>query len=127
MENAPEMIHEIDPKGRFINVNKTELNKLGYSLKEMRQMNLEDIVPPKYRQDVKRYIQWIIHTGSGELETVFLTKSGKEINVEINGTGLYNSKTGACIYTRAFVRDITERKKWKSKSVGQKNWRLWVN
>ena len=111
VENAPEMIHEIDPKGRFINVNKTELNKLGYSLKEMRQMNLEDIVPPKYRQDVKRYIQWIIHTGSGELETVFLTKSGKEINVEINGTGLYNSKTGACIYTRAFVRDITERKK----------------
>ncbi len=111
VENAPEMIHEIDPRGRFISVNKTELNKLGYSLKEMKQMTLEDIVPLKYRQDVKRHIQLIIHTGSGELETVFLTKSGKEINVEINGTGLYNSKTGECIYTRAFVRDITERKR----------------
>ncbi|HHT9127792.1 MAG TPA: two-component system sensor histidine kinase NtrB, partial [Candidatus Wujingus californicus] len=37
-------------------------------------------------------------------------KLGKEINVEINGTALYN-KTGECVCTRAFVRDITERKR----------------
>ncbi|MEK7789731.1 MAG: ATP-binding protein, partial [Planctomycetota bacterium] len=78
---------------------------------EMRQMMLEDIVPNDHREEIKRHFKRIIVTGSSELETVFLTKSGKEINVEINGTALYNNKTGECICTRAFVRDITERKK----------------
>ncbi|MBI2471955.1 MAG: PAS domain S-box protein [Planctomycetes bacterium] len=111
VEDAPEMIHEIDPERKFINVNKTELNKLGYSLEEMRQMTIEDIVPNDYKEEIRRHFKRIIVTGSSELETVFLAKSGKEINVEINGTALYNNKTGECICTRAFVRDITERKK----------------
>jgi len=111
VENAPEMIHEISLEGNFINVNKTELNKLGYSIEEMRRMTLEDIVPNEYREEIKRHIKRIKETGSSELETVFLTKSGKEINVEINGTSLYNTQTGECVCVRAFVRDITERKK----------------
>ncbi len=111
VENAPEMIHEISLEGKFINVNKTELNKLGYSLEEMRQMSLKDIVPGECGEEIKRHIKRIKETGSSELETVFLAKSGKEINVEINGTSLYNTKTGECICVRAFVRDITERKK----------------
>ncbi|KXK29735.1 MAG: two-component sensor kinase [Candidatus Brocadia sinica] len=111
VENAPEMIHEISLEGKFINVNKTELNKLGYSIEEMRQMTLEDIVPGECREEIKRHMKRIKETGSSELETVFLAKSGKEINVEINGTGLYNTKTGESICVRAFVRDITERKK----------------
>ncbi len=114
VENAPEMIHEIRLEGSFINVNKTELNKLGYSLEEMRKMTLEDIVPKECREEIKRHMKRIKETGSSELETVFLTKSGKEINVEINGTGLYNAKTGECICVRAFVRDITERKKMEA-------------
>lgn len=111
VENAPEMIHEISLEGKFINVNKTELNKLGYSIEEMRQMTLEEIVPGECREEIKRHMKMIKETGGSELETVFLTKSGKEINVEINGTSLYNTKTGECICVRAFVRDITERKK----------------
>lgn len=111
VENAPEMIHEVSLKGNFIHVNKTELNKLGYSLQEMRQMTLEDIVPNEYRGEIKRFIERIKETGSSELETMFLTKSGKEINVEMNGTGIYNTKTGECICVRAFVRDVTERKR----------------
>jgi len=105
------MIHEVSLKGNFIHVNKTELNKLGYSLQEMRQMTLEDIVPNEYRGEIKRFIERIKETGSSELETMFLTKSGKEINVEMNGTGIYNTKTGECICVRAFVRDVTERKR----------------
>lgn len=111
VENAPEMIHEVSLKGNFINVNKTELHKLGYSLEEMRRMMLEDIVPNEYREEIKRHIKRIKETGCSELETVFLTKAGKEINVEINGTGLCNAKTGECVCVRAFVRDITERKR----------------
>lgn len=111
VENAPEMIHEVGLKGNFINVNKTELCKLGYSLEEMRRMMLEDVVPKEYREEIKRHIKRIKETGCSELETVFLTKAGKEINVEINGTGLCNVKTGECVCVRAFVRDITERKR----------------
>jgi PAS domain S-box-containing protein len=111
VENAPEMIHEINLDGTFINVNRTELNKLGYSLDEMKQMTLEDIVHGDRREEIKRFMKRIVELGNSELETIFLTKSGKEINVEINGTSLFHNKTGECICTRAFVRDITERKK----------------
>ncbi|MDR4507498.1 MAG: PAS domain S-box protein [Candidatus Brocadiaceae bacterium] len=111
VENAPEMIHEISPEGKFINVNKTELNKLGYSIEEMRKMMLYSIVPGEYRDDIKRHIKQIKEYRSSELETVFSTKSGKEIHVEINGTSLCSNKTGECLRIREFVRDITERKK----------------
>jgi len=111
VENAPEMIHEIHPEGKFVDVNKTELNKLGYSLDEMKQMNLEDIVPVEYRDEIRRHVNLIKETGNSELETVFLSKSGNEINVEIHGTGIYNRKTGECIFIREFVRDISERKR----------------
>ncbi len=111
VENAPEMIHEIHPEGNFTDVNKTELNKLGYAIEEMKQMKLEDIVSAEYRDEIKRHINLIKDTGSSEMETVFLSKSGNEINVEIHGTGFYNRKTGECIFIREFVRDISERKR----------------
>ena len=111
VENAPEMIHEISPERKFMNVNKTELYKLGYTLEEMRRLALEDIVPEHQKEQIKMHVKQIVEMGSSKLETVFLTKSKKEIYVEIEGTGLYNNKTGEYICTRAFVRDITERKK----------------
>ncbi|MCF6147186.1 MAG: PAS domain S-box protein [Candidatus Kuenenia sp.] len=111
VENAPEMIHEIHPEGEFVDVNKTELNKLGYSIEEMKRMKLEDIVPVGSQDEIRRHINLIKDTGSSELETVFLTKSGNEMNVEIHGTGFYNRKTGECMFIREFVRDISERKR----------------
>ena len=110
IENSPEMIHQIDKTGRFVHVNETELEKLGYTLVEMLSMHLWDILPPEKKADVLEYVNRLHTQPRSTIETVFLTRHGTPIDVEIHSTALINSETGDLVYTRAFVRDITERK-----------------
>jgi len=110
IENAPEMIHQIDQNGRFVHVNKTELDKLGYTLDEMLVMYLWDIVPLEKHADARDYVQRLPHQPRSTSEMVFLTRNGTPIDVEIHSTALIDAETGALVYARAFVRDVTERK-----------------
>jgi len=66
-----------------------------------------------YRTDKKKvinHIRKVINKGSDSIETIFLSKQGEVIYVEINANAMY-AVDGNFIATRAFVRDITERKK----------------
>ncbi|RMH06071.1 MAG: PAS domain S-box protein [Nitrospirae bacterium] len=110
IENSPEMIHQIDKSGRFVHVNKTELEKLGYTLEDMLTMHLWDIVAPERQEEVLDYVTRLPHHGHDTIETVFVTRNGARIDVEIHSTTLVDPDTGDLVYTRAFVRDVTERK-----------------
>lgn len=110
IENSPEMIHQVDQAGRFIHANQTELQKLGYTLAEMSAMHLWDIVPAERESDILRYLDRLTVDGRGTMETIFLTKRGKPIDVEIHSTALFDASTGGLLYSRAFIRDITHRK-----------------
>lgn len=110
IENAPEMIHQLDPSGRFVHVNATELQKLGYSLAEMLEMSLWDIVPGEQQEIVKAYVQKLAWGGARSIETVFRTKSQEVMDVEIHSTTLMDPETHSVVYSRGFVRDMTERK-----------------
>lgn len=110
IENSPEMIHQLNKGGQFVHVNKTELDKLGYTLEEMLTMHLWDIVPKGRESDVLTYLERLMVQGRGTMETVFLTKQGKPIDVEIHSTALFDTEGGGLLYSRAFVRDITQRK-----------------
>lgn len=111
IENAPEMIHQLDAQGRFLDVNKTELERLGYSCQEMLKLGLEDIVPREYKKGVKRHLARVVEMGHDRAEAVFLTKFGQWMYVEMDTTGLRDPLSGRFIHARSFVRDITERKK----------------
>ncbi|MGR3294646.1 MAG: PAS domain S-box protein [Candidatus Bathyanammoxibius sp.] len=111
IENAPEMIHKVDSLGRFLTVNKTELERLGYTLGEMRNMSLHDIVPEEFRKDLSGHLKSVIDTGHDLAECVFVTKDGKRMIVEMDSTGVCSPLTGDFIHARSFVRDITDRKK----------------
>ncbi len=110
IENSPEMIHQIDKTGRFVHVNKTELEKLGFTLTEMLSMHLWDILPPERKAEALDYVKRLPNQPRSTIETVFLTRRGTPIDVEIHSTALIDSETGDLVYTRAFVRDVTERK-----------------
>src|SRR3989337_3053477 len=77
----------------------------------MRNKRLEDIVPEELRERVKKHVERVIKEGKGRVELQFITKEGKKIEVEISATALYHPITGQFIKTRAFVRDITDRKR----------------
>ena len=110
IENSPEMIHQIDPHGRFVHVNQTELDKLGYTLDKMLNMSLVDIVPAEKKSDIQQYLRSLEMPDQRTIETVFLTRNGDPIEVEIHSTILTEPQTGSLIYSRGFVRDITDRK-----------------
>jgi PAS domain S-box-containing protein len=115
IENSPEMIHQIDKSGLFVHVNKTELDKLGYTLEEMLRMRLWDIVPRGREPEILAYLERMMAQGRGTIETVFLTKDGRPIDVEIHSTALFDAGGGGLVYSRAFVRDITQRKALEQK------------
>ncbi len=111
IENAPEMIHQLDAKGRFLDVNKTELERLGYTHEEMLKLTLENIVPEEYRKCIKNHLKKVVESGHNRAEAAFLTKSGQLVHVEMDTTGLRDPISGRFLVVRSFVRDITERKK----------------
>lgn len=110
VENAPEMIHQVDGERRFLGVNRTELERLGYTLEEMKQMTLEMIVPPAYRHGVIEHVERVKADGKSQLETVFRTKAGDEFPVDMSATAQLDLE-GRFLQTRAFVRDLSDRRR----------------
>lgn len=77
----------------------------------MMRMRIDDIVPDDFRERMKDHIAQAIEKGISTVEAQFITKNGRRIDVEVTATALYDPISGEFVRTRAFVRDITERKK----------------
>ncbi|MDH4185755.1 MAG: PAS domain S-box protein [Nitrospira sp.] len=111
IEHSPEMIYQLNRSGRFVHVNKTGLDKLKYSLDEMLAMKLWDLVPRGQEPLVLQYLERLVAQGRSSMETVFQAKDGFPIDVEIHGTALIDQERGGLVHSRAFVRDVTERRR----------------
>ncbi|RPH79983.1 MAG: PAS domain S-box protein, partial [Nitrospiraceae bacterium] len=109
IEHSPEMICQLDRSGQFVHVNKTGLDKLKYTLDEMLAMRLWDLVPRGQEPLVLQYLERLVAQGRSSMETVFLTKDGHPIDVEIHATALIDQERGGLVHSRAFVHDVTER------------------
>jgi PAS domain S-box-containing protein len=111
IEHAPEMICQLDRSGRLVHVNKTGLDKLGYTLEDMLRMRLWDLVPPDQVARVLHYLERLVSQGQHSMETILFAKDGRMIDVEIHATALFDEIRGGLVHSRAFVRDITERRR----------------
>ena len=109
IEHSPEMIYQLNKAGQFVHVNKTGLDKLGYTLEEMFQMHLWDLVPQGREAEVLAYLERLVAQGRSTIETVFVAADGHPIDVEIHSTALFEIG-GGLVHSRAFVRDVTERR-----------------
>jgi len=110
IENSSEIIYRTDKKRFFVDTNKTMLDKLGFLSEELLGMKIDNIVPDNECEKVINHIRKVINKGSDSIETMFLSKKGEIIYVEINANAMY-AADGNFVSTRAFVRDITEKKK----------------
>lgn len=111
IEHAPEMICQLDRGGRLVHVNKTGLDKLGYTHDEMLGMKLWDCVRMGQESTVLHFLERLVSHGQSAMETVLLAKDGRLIDVEVHGTALFDQERGGLIHSRAFVRDVTERRR----------------
>jgi len=112
-ESAIDMIHIVDDQYNIIDINNTELRKLGYSRKELIGQPLNKILHPDFRPTTKGRIQTV---RDGETiksyETALLTKDGKKILVKVNVVP--KMVGGKFIGAQAIIHDITESKKAES-------------
>lgn len=109
-EDALDMIHIIGCDRIIKDVNRAELDTLGYSREELVGHPASDIIHPDYRDTVIEQMQKVL---SGEVveryETVLRDSSGQDVLVEVTATP--RIVNGKIIEARAIIRDITERKR----------------
>ncbi|MFA5856937.1 MAG: PAS domain S-box protein [Candidatus Pacearchaeota archaeon] len=104
--NDAVFIHDLD--GYFLEANEVSIKRLGYSKEELLKMNLKNIDLPIFQEKIKERVNNLVNNGSNIFESVHVTKSGKEIPVEIN-TKIIDYLGKKAILS--ISRDISERKK----------------
>ncbi len=100
-------VYWITPEGRFVYINETAREKLGYSRDELKNMYLPDIVPDHDRNSKDEKWERLKKGESLTFESKHKTKEGEIYPVE--ATSQYLEYRGT-EYELLFARDITERK-----------------
>ncbi len=109
-ENSSDLIQSIRADGSFIYVNRAWRETLGYNEEEVTHLTLNDVLHPSTKSHCMEKLKRIIgHDKPGTIETIFLTKDGREVVLEGNMNCKYNN--GDVVACRCMLRDITERKK----------------
>ncbi|MBN8581101.1 MAG: PAS domain S-box protein [Anaerolineae bacterium] len=109
-ENAPTGYHSVNPEGKFVMVNQTELNWLGYTREEMLGHTAIDFITEATRGVFRENFPLLIQRGwVKDVEFEFVRKDGSALPVSLNATSIYD-EAGNFIMTRSTVFDNTERK-----------------
>jgi PAS domain S-box-containing protein len=102
------LIEENGLPGKFIDINKIGIERLGYSYEEFLNMTPADIIAPDKQSQISKNALELSKNGHATFEIVHQTKSGKRIPVEVNNhLFILEGK----LIALAISRDITERKK----------------
>lgn len=107
-ENATDMLQSFAPDGRLLVVNKAWRDTLGYEEDEIPKLRVFDIMHPDQLPRCQKNFEKILQDGEEfTCQTVFLSKTGKEITVE----GRVNCRfvNGKPVALRSVFRDITEK------------------
>ncbi len=109
-DDAPIGYHEVDADGRIVQVNRTELNMLGYTGEEMLGRYAWDFAakPQEARQTLRAKL-----SGKGArhtIEQVFRRKNGSLVTVLLEGRVIRDAR-GRITGLRTTMQDISERKR----------------
>jgi PAS domain S-box-containing protein len=109
IDRSSDGINVIDPDtGRFLDVNETTCERLGYSREEMLAMSVPDIeATGNLKSTWQRSLEEMQKTGFRIVETRHRRKNGSTFPVEVNVRYIRLNRS----YLVAVVRDITERKR----------------
>lgn len=107
VDNAPDAIFWFDADGKFVFVNQTASERLGYSPEELTRLRVTDIAPETTPEKWRERWGLLLDQEVLVLESVHRHKDGRGIPTEILATLVrHDGRVLGC----AFARDITERK-----------------
>jgi PAS domain S-box-containing protein len=109
-DSAHDLIHSVTPDGRVSYANRAWLQSLGYSPAEALELSVWDIVHPSELSHCKSLFERALAgEPPGPIETVFVSRDGRSIDVEGSSVCLFSS--GQPVSTRGTFRDVTARKR----------------
>ena len=107
-ESTNDAIYIRDEEGRFLEVNRTACEHLGYSREALLAMSVADIDTPEFAATLPARSRSILEHGSGFFETTHVRRDGTTIPVEINATVIDHGERKVIL---TIARDIGERKR----------------
>jgi len=109
-ENANDLIQSVDPEGRFLYVNRSWKETMGYTDEEVGGLRIFDIIAPDCLDHCMTLFQRVMGGESlRRVEVQFVAKDGRLIDLE--GSVNCNFVDGRPVATRNIFRDVTERKR----------------
>jgi PAS domain S-box-containing protein len=111
-ETSRDGIALVDKGGQFLEANHAFERMVGYSLDELLTMSYQDLTPPRWQQIEAAIVEdRILGVGdSGEYQKEYIRKDGSVIPISIRAWPELGPM-GELLGMRAFVRDITDRKR----------------
>jgi diguanylate cyclase (GGDEF)-like protein/PAS domain S-box-containing protein len=108
LDTANDLIFSITPGGKFIYVNQSWQDIIGYSLEELSARTFFDVVQKECQSQFHYDLQQVISGARvTAMENVFVTREGKLIAVEGNLTCSFKHDSPAAVW--GICRDVTER------------------
>lgn len=110
-DHAPTGYHSLDADGRFVMINQTELEWLGYTREELIGSPIADLLTESSRATLEIEIPHLITDGKIiDREIQVTCKDGSIRDMLVNATAIYDPQ-GNFLHTRSTLVDITNRKK----------------
>jgi PAS domain S-box-containing protein len=107
VESANDAIFILDMKGKFLEVNRTAYERLGYSKEEILSMFVSELELPEFAERVPERLEQVEKHGYAVFESAHVRKDGTAMPVEVNSR-IIDYKDGKAYLS--IIRDITERK-----------------
>ena len=110
-DHAPVGYHSLDVEGRFVAINQTALDWLGYTPEELLGRPIKTIYTPASAEKFEaEFAQFKATGGVRNLDFEVIRKDGTTFPVLINATAIYDP-SGHYVSSRSTMTDITEQKR----------------
>ncbi len=107
-QNAPCGYHSIDPEGRILRINDTELRWLGYTREELVGRPVTELLTPAGRAIfAASYPRVRAGATLTNLEVEWLRKDGSVVPMLVSGAGVFDAD-GRYLYSRTVLQDYTQ-------------------
>ncbi|MCA1639935.1 MAG: PAS domain S-box protein [Acidobacteria bacterium] len=114
LENANDIIYSHDLLGNYVAVNGAAEKITGYSLEELKRMNIAEFIVPEHHERIKQVIEKKLHDPTPSVhEFDIIRKDGHRRTLEVNPK--ISAIEGEPLAIEGVARDITERKEAEEK------------
>src|SRR5436305_5030823 len=109
VEHSQDLLCIHDLQGRLLAINPSPARILGYSVEEILQIPMREIVAPEFRNQFDDYMKQIAEAGTARGLLAVMTRSGERRIWDYHNS--LRSEGVAAPIVRGMARDVTEQKK----------------